>query len=368
MTPDPRGQTVTCSVLKRSVSVAAVVLAAACLWLPLSSSVVERWYSLGIYPPIQHLVTPVSNRLPFAVLDALLVLTLVLVVWGLVWTIRTARRTRSLRPVAQFLWRLVTAGAVLYLLFLALWGFNYRRVPMAQRVQFHRPSPNRAAVLALAQEAVTRMNALHDDAHRTGWTREEWQNNELRVAFAKTQRLLTDGSPAVPGRLKKTLLGPYFRWASVDGMVNPFGLEVLANPDLTPWERPFVAAHEWSHLAGYADESEANFVGWLTCVRGDPPAQYSGWLFLYWQILGELGASDRKELAMSVAPGPRQDLEAIVERLRRGQLPFLRDVSWRVYDQYLKANRVQEGVRSYSEVLNLLLGTRFDDGWVPLRR
>ena len=76
-------------------------------------------------------------------------------------------------------------------------------------------------------------------------------------------------------------------------MVNPFGLEVIANPDLLPFERPFVAAHEWGHLAGYADEAEANFVGWLTCVRASPSQQYSGWFYLYWQIGGEVNAQER---------------------------------------------------------------------------
>ena len=42
------------------------------------------------------------------------------------------------------------------------------------------------------------------------------------------------------------------------------------------WDR-LVAAHEWAHLAGYADESEANFVGWLTCARASDAARYSGW-------------------------------------------------------------------------------------------
>jgi hypothetical protein len=151
-------------------------------------------------------------------------------------------------------------------------------------------------------------------------------------------------------------------------MVNPFALEVLANPDLLPYERPFVAAHEWAHLAGYADESEANFVGWLTCVRADPPSQYSGWLSLYWQIAGELGAAERMRLWDALQAGPRADVQAIVERLRRGQLPLLRNASWRVYDQYLRANRVEEGIRSYGQVITLLLRARFEDGWVPVRR
>jgi hypothetical protein len=64
-------------------------------------------------------------------------------------------------------------------------------------------------------------------------------------------------------------------------MINPFGLEVLVNPDLVPIERPFVVAHEWGHLAGWARESEASLVGWTTCMEGDETAQYSGWLSLF---------------------------------------------------------------------------------------
>ena len=118
---------------------------------------------------------------------------------------------------------------------------------------------------------------------------------------------LSDARPAVPGRLKSSLFGPYFRWTSVDGMINPFGLEVIANPDLLPFEKPFVAAHEWAHLAGYADESEASFVGFLTCIRAATPAAYSGWLFLYWEINSEVGASDRRQLASALEDGPRRD-------------------------------------------------------------
>jgi hypothetical protein len=164
------------------------------------------------------------------------------------------------------------------------------------------------------------------------------------------------------------MLGPYFRWTSVDGMVNPFALEVLSNPDLLPFERPIVAAHEWAHLAGYADESEASFVGWLACLRGGPAAQYSAWLLMFWQVNGEVTQTERAELAASLAPGPGADLEAIAARLRRGEWPLLRNAGWQVYDQYLKANRVEEGVRSYSLVVTLVLSASFDEGWTPRRR
>lgn len=190
----------------------------------------------------------------------------------------------------------------------------------------------------------------------------------MRNAYSSVLVRLSDATPAVPGRMKSSIFGPYFRWTSVDGMVNPFGLEALANPDLLPFEVPFVAAHEWAHLAGYADESEASFIGFLTCIRAAAPAAYSGWLFLYWQINAEVNSADRRQLASMLQEGPRRDVAAIVERMRKGQVPLLRDAGWRVYDQYLKANRVEEGVRNYGLVLTLLARARFEDGWIPVRR
>ena len=352
----------------RGAGLVVVLLAGVCAWAPMQPAAVEQWYALGVYPSIQAVLTPLSNLMPFAVLDILLIATLVFVVFCLVRAGRAIRRTRSPRPLAGMVWTLLVTASLLYLVFLTLWGLNYRRVPVALHLELSADPPTTAGVVTLGARSVAQLNRLHADAHRIGWDEREWRDEALQSAFHGTQRLFSNSPPARVGRLKATLLGTYFRWSSVDGMVNPFGLEVLANPDLLPWERPFVAAHEWSHLAGYANEAEANFIGWLTCVRGTVPMQYSGWLFLYWQVAGQLGSSERAGLAEMLDEGPRADLQAIAERLRRGQFPLLRNVSWRVYDRYLKANRVDEGVRSYDEVLTLILGSRFDEEWTPRLR
>jgi hypothetical protein len=240
-------------------------------------------------------------------------------------------------------------------------------VPLIDRVELANEPPTPAVVLALGRQAVERLNELYAPAHAAAWV-DPWNDGRLREAFRVTQRVLGGSRNAMPGRLKGSLLGTYFRWASVDGMIDPFALEVLANPDLLPFEKPFVAAHEWSHLAGYADESEANFVGWLTCIRASPGAQYSAWLFLYWEVSSVVPAADRTALARALDAGPRADVSAVIERVQRGQLPRLRRVSWAAYDQYLKANRVEEGVRSYDAVITLLARARFKKDWVPIPR
>ena len=352
----------------RIAELTAVLLALAAAFLPLPPTWIDRAFSTGIYPHIQRLLTPLTNVLPFAVLDVLLLAAIVYVVLLLVRGVRQARADRRLLPLARAAGHLAAAAAVVYLAFLGLWGLNYRRVEMAQRLEVAGGLPGPEAVAALGQEAAARMNALHAEAHSRGWTHADWRNDRLRAAFAAVQRALADAPTAEPGRLKATMLGPYFRWTGVDGMINPFGLEVLANPDLLPFERPFVAAHEWAHLAGYADEAEASFVGWLTCLRGDVGAQYSAWLYLYWQVSGEVPTDERERLAQALAAGPRRDVDAIVTRLRRGQWPWLRTAGRAVYDQYLKANRVDEGIRSYGAVVTLILRARFADGWTPIRR
>jgi len=354
-------------VTRRILQSGTVVLAIVAALAPIGPRLVEGWYSTGVYPHVRDVLAPLADRTPFAWLDVLSIgaaVVVVIVIWrgaGRAW------RRRAWRDVGTLLLDLATVAAVGYLAFLCLWGLNYRRVPMLERVVLDSGAPTTDAVVALGTMAVERLNALHDEAHAAGWT-SPWEDPAMRDAFVRVQEALSDAAPARPERLKRTLYGPYFRWTGVDGMVNPFGLEVLGNPDLLPVERPFVAAHEWAHLAGYADESEASFVGWLTCVHGGVGPAYSAWLHLYWLIRAEVPGSARPALAEALAAGPREDLEAIAARLRRGQVPALRMASQRVYDGYLRANRVDEGIRSYGLVINLILRTRFEGEWVPVVR
>ena len=45
--------------------------------------------------------------------------------------------------------------------------------------------------------------------------------------------------------------------------------------------------------------------------------------------------------------------------------PVVREAASGVYDGYLRANRVEEGIASYDAVLRLMLGTRLGPEWTP---
>jgi hypothetical protein len=342
-----------------------VAMAGVAAMTPLPPALVDRWYSGWLFPAIQPPVTAAANRIPFALFDVVLAaaaIVLLLIGAGIV----TSWSRGRWRALGGGLVAVLVAGACFYLWFWVLWGLNYRRTPLDDRLARVAAASQDDAVLALANRAVAEVNRLHGVAHAAGFASPPEKNAALRAAFAASLRAVGQADPVEPGRLKSSIVGPFFRWASVDGMISPFTLEVLANPDLLPFERPFVAAHEWGHLAGFGDEAEASFVGWVTCMHGDAPARYSGWLFLLWQARAEVAPAVRAQLDRGLAAGPRADMAAVAERLTRGTKPQVRRVSWAAYDSYLKANRVDEGVRSYSRVLELLARTRFDERWTPV--
>jgi hypothetical protein len=125
-----------------------------------------------------------------------------------------------------------------------------------------------------------------------------------------------------------------------------------------------VIAHEWGHLAGYADESEASYVGWLACQRSDAAAQYSAWLGLLGSLQPFLS---RSHSLRDLEPGPLSDLAAIRYRYERTS-PIVRAAARETYDGYLRANRVEAGVASYDLVVQLILGTELDAQGNPRAR
>ncbi|MGB7218042.1 MAG: DUF3810 family protein [Vicinamibacterales bacterium] len=342
---------------------ALVAFAVCAALVPIPSSVLERFYSAGVYRLTQPALTSVSNLVPFALFD---VLVAGVVVGWVVLAVRDARRSkrRWLQTIGRIGMRTVVWSAALYVVFLLTWGLNYRRTRLQDRLEYDGRAVTTDGARRLGMEAALRLNALHDAAHTNGWPSPHVIDPGLADAFARANRQIGGGAVLV-GRPKATWLDWYFRRASVDGMTDPYLLETLVSDDLLPFERPFVVAHEWSHLAGIADEGEANFLGWLTCVRGSVAHQYSGWLFLYQQVAGAVPRRDRDELARQLQAGPTDDLRAIASRIARAASPRLAAASLRAYDAYLKANRIDAGAASYAEVVRLVLGVRFGEDWTP---
>jgi hypothetical protein len=339
-------------------TVALLLVAVVCAVAPFPPESVERIYSTALYLDVQAVLTTASNQFPIALLDVAVGCLLI----AAVMMVRS--RVRLLGVRRAFIWNSVTAAktaAAVYILFFALWGLNYRRVPLEEKLDYEPSRLTREAAIAFANAAVARVNAGYAGAHAS-----PPDIRALDAPFAEAQAALGATRLAVTGVPKRSLLSFYFRRAAIDGMTDPLFLEVIVNPDVLEFERPFVIAHEWAHLAGYANEAEANFVAWMTCVRGNAPAQYSGWLAAYQHTLNALPRPDRSSVK-ALDPGPLEDLRAISARYDRSS-KVVREAARGVYDEYLRANRVPEGIGSYDAVVRLMVGMRFKAPGMPALR
>ena len=130
------------------------------------------------------------------------------------------------------------------------------------------------------QTAVTRANALHGPAHAVGFPPVDAAPPVLVDALHDVERSLGRTRPTRASTPKRPWTAPYMRAVGVSGMLAPLFLETYLNPDLTGPERPYVLAHEWAHLSGYAPEEDASFVGlqqWQPLI-GVGLSRYSGLL------------------------------------------------------------------------------------------
>ena len=347
-----QGQTV--AVESADLKIASICAAVLLAVVPFPRPFVERVYSTLLYVHVQRVITGTSNLAPFSLFDVLVLGV------AAVWVVALAADIRRRKSVAaRVLLRSMVWVSVLYLAFLCLWGFNYQRVKLTEKLEIDTRGVSQEGARSLAATSIERLNATYTQAHADS------VEPSLAIGFDRVQRELGSVTLAIPGRPKKTLLNPFFRWTGVSGMTDPFFLETLIDDSVLPIERPMVIAHEWGHLAGFADESEASFAGWLTCIHGSPADQYSAWLFVFEEMIPIVGDEARSEFGQRLAPGPLRDLRAIAERRRRQVNPRASRISSLVYDRYLKANRIPSGIANYGEVAGLLLGVQFGLDWTP---
>jgi len=337
-------------------AIIAPVVAFVCLLLPLPDWMFESFYSRDLYPWLQGGITGLSNTVPIALLDVFLLVFAGLVVYRVLRLPVAMRRQGVVRAGWELVRRFVRAVAVLVILFLVVWGFNYRRLSLESSFgEGKTERPSASALVTAFNDANALAARLRPTVMSDGRLGFDEVAAEMRAPMNQALTALGRVPLETPGVPKHSLfVQPFFVRAGVDGMINPLALETVVNRDLLPVERPFVVAHEWAHLAGHADEAEASAVGWLACMNGGPALAYSASLYLIMQTQAALPMDIRAKVVARLDRGVRADLEAIAQRLE-AEDPTVQRAAARVYDEYLRANRVEGGTASYGRALELIL-------------
>jgi uncharacterized protein DUF3810 len=297
---------------------------------------VEAWYARGFFPGLSQVAGRFADSVPFAWLDVgIPAAVILLVLFG--------RKRR-------WAW-LVNIAAAGYLVFFWSWGLNYHRPRLASKLQTEAQRSSPEAIDQFARRAASELNRLY--------ARKEAQAyDENRIRMEAVQRVrrvvaIIDGSDwEAAHRIKISHIGnAWMRAAGIDGVFNPLAHEPIVNEAVLDIERPFIFCHELAHVRGYPDEGDANVIAtFATVMSEDPLFQYSGWLNL-WSYLRT------RDLDKLLEPGPRKDIQRVVDRARAEEIRWVNDFQRALLDWFLKANNVEQGVRSYSRVVTIAAET-----------
>ena len=326
---------------------------------------VELHYSNGIYPSIDHAARWLSGPLPFTLGD---VLFIVAVAWLLRYWWLAVRHTLDLRrrrlpAFARIALRTLAIAAGIFLWFEASWALNYARVPLADKIPVHNERTNEDAVNAFADSINDKLTAIADVAHAHPLSDAQAQTRLAPRLAAMWSRLGNAVADFPPPNVKPTLFQPMLALSGSNGFTDPWTHEVNVDATLFPFERPAVIAHEWSHLAGFADETEANFISAIACTTSkDPWLEYSGWI-LVWENLPQ-----NVHLTHRMGSTAFKDIQAIRARYLRQVNKTVERTQRAAYDQYLKSNHVKAGYESYRLFIRWMTGADFDKDGLPIAR
>ncbi|HEY0797910.1 MAG TPA: DUF3810 family protein, partial [Candidatus Baltobacteraceae bacterium] len=268
----------------------AALMAIAALIRPLlpAPAWIEEHYSNGFYPAWDRILRAFTDRIPISLDDVLFPLLIAGLV--LLWIGHLRRAPKGQRRYALIRSLLDTCAvfAAVYITFMFSWAFNYSRIPVREKMVLY---PNRtgiASVTALGNHTIDELNANVAAAHAEALDDTQMQQ-ALEPTFYPTIHRLGDEATFAPTPVKPTLFEPLMDATSTYGFTDPWTHEINLSKSLFASERPADYAHEWSHLSGFADESEANFIAAVSCINSkDAALRYSGWMLVWFNLPGSL--------------------------------------------------------------------------------
>ena len=156
------------------------------------------------------------------------------------------------------------------------------------------------------------------------------------------------------------LCPPLMSGVGVLGYIGPFFTEFNLNPDLLPEQYAATYAHEMAHVLGIANEAEANFYSYKVCTASSVPAiRFSGYFSLLPYVISNayrlLPSSDFETWKESLRPEIRALYRQKQSHWEALYNPFIGDIQAKIYNWYLKGNRIPTGTANYSEVISLII-------------
>ncbi len=313
-------------------------------------------YTRHVYPLIATILSAISGLFPFAVGDIFIALS---IGWCIIYPIYKRKRTAIWRVIEYLLW--------VYAWFYIAWGLNYSQPNIYHRMDMKPAEVSEAKFREFAYRYADSLNYLSEkgkvmsEGHLKEKTAKEILKGYHELGKGKPAMDYGINAPFNPTPHVKAMVFSHFSsMAGVTGSMGPFFCEFTLNGDIRPHDYPSTYAHEFAHFLGIGNEGEANFYSYVVCTSSvDKAVRFSGYYHIFFHVLNNvfniLGEKEGEKFMKYIRPEiiqlARSDRKYWLDK-RCKAIDAAQDF---IFDLYLRGNHVEEGRKSYSGVIGLIL-------------
>ncbi|MCU4164516.1 DUF3810 domain-containing protein [Carboxylicivirga caseinilyticus] len=310
--------------------------------------ITNRFYSSGIYPLLASFLSFFSGLFPFSLDDLFYIL---LILWLIILLIiplfRRIKWAKSFRLIISTL-------GVTYIAFYWLWGFNYYRPGLNQRLALNEAQADTTVLMNTFRWLIDEVNETYTPVDSVD--KDQWvtiiENEYLRhVELLKIDSRLCKTHP------KQMTFSRFFASATISGYYGPFFSEVHLNRHLLAVELPLVLAHELAHRYGITSEAEANFYAWYVCTHSNnQQMKYSANLYLLrYFAYSTYQLEGFKDAVSNIRQEVKDDYNSVTKHWMTLMNRNVEEVATAVNDAYLKSNKIEQGIADYEGVLKCIM-------------
>jgi len=322
---------------------------------------VENIYSNGIFQAVRWIF---DHTISFSRIPMIFIFIIFATIYLLHIIVRPFKKSSSVkRKIKEFLLSFLAFIALLYASFMWLWGFNYLRIPIEDTMQF---SARPILAKDLKSKLIERLPELVEARSRianatTAALDTAFIPDHLEHTIRESVRsmLMSVGYPANSRAQGRFLPAGTLLRIKTAGIYFPFVGESNIDAGLHPLQYSETLAHEFAHAYGFGDEGTCSFVAYLSLKNAADPFVHYSLLLSYWRTLArnylKYNIKDyqafRKTLPLEIIA----DLESINANRKKYPAWFPRSRNI-MYDSYLKAQGIEEGLQNYNRVIMLVEG------------
>ena len=315
---------------------------------------IEKYYSRGIYPLISRFFRTLFGWVPFSIGDVLYIVLGILLVKSIIGFVKN-RRINFLQILASI--------SVIYFCFYFFWGLNYYRSPLHKTLEIKELKYSTDELETFTYQLIEKVNQLQKKIMQNDTIKVEVPFGKKEI-YRKVQNGYENFAILYPElsyaskSVKHSIISLPMAYMGTSGYMNPFTGEAQVNRLNPSVSYASISCHEVAHQLGYAAENEANFVGFLASIYNDDVYfQYSGYYMALRYALNDLYRHDKEKYQSAIDilnKGTRKNMKENYEFWKSYRNP-IEPYTKMLFDQFLKANKQKDGIKSYSRMVGMLI-------------